>query len=49
MPAVSEKVAVQTQQRVESKMPAIMEKLAGTVKAGKGGAHGATPAAKPAK
>jgi hypothetical protein len=49
MPAVSEKVAVQTQQRVESKMPAIMEKLAATVKAGKGGAHGATPAAKPAK
>jgi hypothetical protein len=36
MPAVSEKVAVQTQQRVESKMPAIMEKLAGKVKSQNG-------------
>lgn len=36
MPAVSEKVAVQTQQRVESKMPAIMEKLAGKVKSQSG-------------
>ncbi len=32
MPAVSEKVAIQTQQRVESKMPAIMQKLSGKVK-----------------
>lgn len=32
MPAVSEKVAIQTQQRVEGKMPAIMEKLASKVK-----------------
>lgn len=55
MPAVSEKVSIQTQQRVESKMPAIMEKLAGSVKGPKGGAgakpspHGASPhAASPA-
>jgi hypothetical protein len=34
MPAVSEKVAIQTQQRVESKMPAIMEKLSAKVKQG---------------
>ena len=34
MPVVSEKVAIQTQQRVESKMPAIMEKLSAKVKQG---------------
>jgi uncharacterized protein len=34
MPAVSEKVAVQTQQRVESKMPGIMERLSSKVKQG---------------
>ncbi|WP_242344455.1 DUF2059 domain-containing protein [Anaeromyxobacter terrae] len=48
MPAVSQKIALQTQQRVESKMPAIMEKLAGKVKMPAGGKaapspHGAMP------
>jgi hypothetical protein len=36
MPTVSERIAIQTQQRVESKMPAIMEKLAGKVKSQNG-------------
>jgi hypothetical protein len=59
MPAVSEKVAMETQQRVESKMPEIMSKLSSQAKMPAGGApkapagHGMPaktekPAAKPA-
>ncbi|WP_242370834.1 DUF2059 domain-containing protein [Anaeromyxobacter sp. SG26] len=46
MPTVSQKIAMQTQQRVQAKMPEIMERLAGKVK-GPAGAktspHGAMP------
>jgi uncharacterized protein len=46
MPTVSQKIAMQTQQRVQSKMPEIMERLAGKVKAPAGAKtspHGAMP------
>lgn len=46
MPVISEKVAIQTQQRVESKMPAIMQKLSSKVK-GPAGAKGGKAAPSP--
>ncbi|ABC79845.1 DUF2059 domain-containing protein [Anaeromyxobacter dehalogenans] len=56
MPEVQEKVAVETQQRIEPKLPQVMQKLAKDVKPPAGGAkapsnpHGAAPAkAAPAK
>ena len=55
MPAVTEKVAVETQQRVESKMPQIMERLSSMVKPPAGskgmppGHPSASPTSAPAK
>ena len=54
MPEVSEKVALETQQRIEPKLPQVMQKLAKDVKPPAGGAkapaspHGGAAPAKPA-